>query len=123
MGISAMMDSGSVLLLISSDLVDANIEILRRQLGACNFGYCFADIIGGYGSYPTEYTGKGCLILIKGASEKIPRNLKKAMESDWDSFRNYANYFGTEKSKKTQSFKRALAKKYARESVTVLLSL
>ncbi len=108
-GLSALLDSGGVALIVSANLSEADIGILRRQLKNCDLGYCFADVVGGYGGFPTGFLTEGCIVLVKGGKKQLPNPLQRAMENEWPSFREYANSPGVDKSMKTQAFKRSVS--------------
>jgi hypothetical protein len=109
-GVSHVLNDGGIAVIVSQGWFDGGIQLLRRQLAQSNLGFGFADVVGGYTSMPTSFQAEGCLVLLKGGKTIVPSKLRTAMESDWQSFSVYANLSSTEMSKKTQAFKRALAK-------------
>lgn len=106
-GISDILDNEGVALIVSQWWADVDIAVLQRQLNNCRFGYCLADVVGGFGDMPTVFRAEGCLALVKNADDPLPRKLRPVMESDWKAFSEYANDTRTASRYKTQAFKRA----------------
>ena len=106
-GVGKLLSRGGIALVISRYLLDPDPTPLRRQLKRADLGYAFADIVGGYGGAPTEFFVEGVLCLIKESPRQLPSKLQSHMQSDWSSFRNYANDPLTPDREKTQSFERA----------------
>jgi SAM-dependent methyltransferase len=109
-GVSDLLVDGGVAMIVSNTWVEADAAVLRRQLSGSQLGFAMADVVGGFGGMPTQFAAEGVLVLVKGASESLPRRLRDAMESDWPSFRDYANAPGVPARMKTQAFKRSKAK-------------
>lgn len=109
-GVSDLLIDGGVAMIVSNTWVEADVALLRRQLSSSRLGFAMADVVGGYGGMPTQFGAEGCLVLVKGGSESVPRRLKDAMENDWPSFRDYANSPTVPARMKTQAFKRSRAR-------------
>lgn len=105
--VSNHLEDGGIAMIVSADWVDADVAQVRRELRAAHLGYVFSDVVGGYGGMPTAFSAEGCVVLQKGGSKAFPSRVRKDMESNWDSFRDYANSASTVPREKTQSFHRA----------------
>lgn len=106
-GVSGVLNDGGVAVIASQHWANVDIQTLRRQLSSCQLGFGLADVVGGYSGAPTQFSAEGCLVFVKGGKVLPPGRLGAAMESDWGSFRDYANATNTLRSRKTQAFKRA----------------
>ncbi|PKO70698.1 MAG: hypothetical protein CVU22_00940 [Betaproteobacteria bacterium HGW-Betaproteobacteria-16] len=106
-GLSGVLNDGGVAVIVSQHWANADMQTLRRQLSSCQLGFGLADVVGGYSGAPTQFSAEGCLVFVKGGKVPPPQRLVAAMESDWGSFRDYANATSTLQSRKTQAFKRA----------------
>lgn len=107
-GIADILVDGGVALIVSQWWGDIDITVLQRQLKNFRLGYGLADVVGGLGDMPTVFVAEGCLVLVKNASDPVPRKLRLAMERDWMAFSEYANDTRTADRYKTQAFKRAV---------------
>ena len=107
-GVSNVLCDGGIALIISKHWIDTKIKTLRQQLASAKLGFGFADVVGGYGDFPTQFSVEGCLVLVKGMPMKAPNSLILDMNSNWNLFRDYANFPTTLDWQKTQAFKRAL---------------
>ena len=106
-GIGSLLREGGIALVTSAHWIGADIATLRRQLSHAGLGFGFADVVGGLGGMPTEFSAEGVACLIKGGKRPFPRNFKAETESEWDWFRDYANARDTPAREKTQAFMRA----------------
>lgn len=102
-----LLTDGGVAVVVSGALSDLDPILTRRQLLAAGLGFGYADIVGGYGGAPTQFSVEGCVVLVKGSSRPYPRKITSQMERDWEIFQSYANDPATAKREKTQSFMRA----------------
>lgn len=105
--LSSLLENGGIAIVVSQHWVEADIQILRRQLNSCGLGYGLADIIGGYGGMPTKFECEGCLVFVKGGKRNFPRGVRVLMESHWSAFQSYANAASTVMREKTQAFHRS----------------
>jgi SAM-dependent methyltransferase len=106
-GLSALLNQGGIAVVTSAHWIGADVATLRRQLNFAGLGFGFADVVGGFGGMPTEFSAEGVACLIKGGKRPFPRNFKAEAESEWDWFRDYANAKDTTAREKTQAFMRA----------------
>ena len=99
---------GGVAVVSSTSWVNADIDVTRRQMRRAGLGFGYADVIGGYGEIPVQFSTVGVVVLLKGGGRTLPRNLRQLMENEWPQFRDYANTSSTPQSEKTQAFERSL---------------
>jgi SAM-dependent methyltransferase len=99
---------GGVAIVSSMSWVDADIDVTRRQMKMAGLGFGYADVIGGYGEIPLQFTTIGVVVLLNGGGRTLPRNLRQLMQNEWPRFRDYANTPSTLQSEKTQAFERSL---------------
>ncbi len=105
--VGSLLRSGGIAVIISPDWIDADVSTLRRQLDLAGLGFGFADVVGGFGGMPNQFTAEGAACLLKNGKRPFPRKFKAEAESEWDWFREYANASDTPLREKTQSFFRA----------------
>ncbi len=117
--VSNHLDDGGIAMIVSDDWVHADVSRVRRELRASHLGYLFSDVVGGYGGMPTAFGAEGCVVLQKGGSKTFPSRVRKEMESNWDSFRHYANSANSVPREMTQSFHRARLQAQHQETASV----
>jgi hypothetical protein len=62
--------------------VDIDIDVTRRQLKQARLGFGYADVIGGYGEIPLEFSTVKVVVLLKGGGRTLPRNLRLLSENE-----------------------------------------
>jgi len=106
-GLGALLREGGVAVVTSTLWVGVDVSTLRRQLDLAGLGFGFADVVGGFGGMPTQFSVEGTACFIKGGKRRFPSNFKAESEREWESFREYANAKNTPAREKTQAFMRA----------------
>lgn len=113
-GVGKALRSGGVAILVSMGWVNMDVTRLRAGLKRAGMGYAFADVMGGWMGAPPQFQVEIALVLTKGGSGVVPRDLAKRTESEWEYFKRFANSGTTAWREKTQAFERAYRAKLVR---------
>ena len=108
--VGALLNPGGVAVIMSVGWIQADAARTRRQLRMAELGFGLADVAGGFGGMPNEFRAEGLVVLLKGGGRDYPRRIGELMESEWNRFRDYANFSACLPSEKTQSYERAKRK-------------
>ena len=105
-GISQALRPNGVALLSGRWWVN-EVKKLPPILSAANLGFAYTDLMGGWEGVGRRFTASKYVLLLKGSSEPLPRNVLTEAQSIWSDFAVYANTASVPWEEKTHAFYRA----------------
>ena len=104
-----LVKDGGFVILSADDVIQR--EWLDRNDAAfkeAQLGYFDSDVLGGFGGNPATFQAATAVLLQKGDSTSIPKELASISAREWDAhFKDYANNSKAPAREKTQAFERA----------------